>query len=604
MIAPSRSESAYFRVSRRRLKTLARVIVLTTSAVSMARPGGGADGTPLRETLTRLVERGETARALRQAQQALREDPDNEAVRNEYIDLHHSLARTWLAERRFEDVLTAVEAILAIDPQHEAARRMQREIERARERSSEHLEETDLLLKLELFDAAIERLDALAALRPELADQLKRRRLAALAGAADDHYLARNFNEAFALYEKVLSERPDASSAVHSRWAISLALALSEGGFSEEADPNAAGRLLARAIDVLERTREPIIGQIVGGMLAERAGKYLDAGRTYAEALGERWALSPVDRRQAILARWRERAIAQARAIYEQTPTERRNGFWSIALPETWKHRQTEHFDVYARNDQVAQRVAAGAEFHYDGIRNWLGAAGSSDWSARCELRVHATQEALHTATGTGGITYAVSNVRTQGERVLQRRLDVFQGDPWLLSSTLPHELTHLVRGAAREKLPPLAVEEGIALQAEPPARKLMYRRLLDRQPPDPQALLAVAKLPKNVEGFYAEAGALTSWLLMRAAGEGPTGAAPIARVLELFAGGVPADWWATLGFKRERTMRGSWSEWYAARRAPHRMALMILVEPSAGLRKTERGVDEGVESRGHVDHP
>ena len=88
----------------------------------------------------------------------------------------------------------------------------------------------------------------------------------------------------------------------------------------------------------------------------------------------------------------------------------------------------------------------------------------------RLEVRVHATREDMQHATGTRGITHAVSHTRLQGSRVVLRKLEVFQGDPWLLSATLPHELTHaLLADAHRRSVPPLAIDEGLALQTEPP---------------------------------------------------------------------------------------------------------------------------------------
>lgn len=564
-------------------------VVLALLAAAAHAQGTRPAGSPvLQEELTKLIAAGRPEEAVRRAQQALCERPGDVGVRTEYVDLHLALARLWLAQRRFADCLTALDAIRAVAPQHPQASRMFDELRAARERAGAQITEIDRLLRLELFEPALDRIKDTKVLRPDLVEALQDRERAAWRGAADDHYLARNFNEAFALYESLLASDPNASEPVHSRWAVSLALALAGGDFSAASDANTTGRLLARAIDVLGKTREPILGKIIGGLLAERAGQLVDAGRTYCEALGVAWELPPADRRRAAIRRLREQVTVRAEELYRDTPVERRDGFWAIALPDVWKQRQTPHFDVYARNDLVAEHAAEAAEYHFAGIGKWLGTA-VPEWEPRCEIRVHATREELHRATGTTGITFAVSHTQLQGDRVLSRKLDVFQADPWLLSSTLPHELAHLlVAETRRQAAPPLAVDEGVALQAEPPARWLMYRLRLGVEPPDPAALLAAAQLPADVESFYAESATLVNWMLDQLGGQSTGGAnvSPVPRLLDVFRDGVPADWGRQLGFDGEATMSKAWTVWYNARRAPYRMPLMILVEPAAEHRK------------------
>lgn len=538
----------------------------------------------LRAELTRLLRTGSPEKAIRRAQAALQQQPASRHVRHEYISLHLALAQNWLGANQYDAGLTALEAVLAVDPQHEQARAMCEQITAARAHADEYADQLEELIHLELFDAALDRVKELKVLRPAPAAELVPRGRAAWLGTADDHYLARNFNEAFALYENVLVLDAEAPAEVHSRWALSLALALAESDFSQPMDPNVAGRLLARAVDVLGQTNEPIVGLVIGGLLAERAGQLVDAGRTYAEALGEPWELPPTDRRRAQVARLRGAAVGRLRALYETTPTRRRTGSWAIALPNVWKHRQTARFDVYARNDLIAARVTEALEFHYPRLAKWLGVLAPEDWQPRLEVRVHASRPDLHAATGTQGITCAVSHTRLQGERVLLRKLEVCQTDPWLLSATLPHELTHaILADAYRRQTPPLAIDEGLALQAEPPARRLMYRRRLDGPRPEPAQLLVTRRPPADLEQFYAHCDALTTWLLDRRGGQlGPDArSTAIPALLAIFHDGVNQDWWQPCGWQTVAAMNTDWQVWFDARRNPPRMPLMILLEPS-----------------------
>jgi tetratricopeptide (TPR) repeat protein len=581
------------------LKLLLGLYVLVSAgAYAQQRPPSG-DPT-LRAELTGLLQSGSVDQAVRRAQEALQAAPQNAAVRHEYVNLHLALAREWLVERRFDDCLTALEAVLAVEPAHAEAVELRRQILDAREQAGQQVGEVQRLLRLELFDAALERIKEIRLLRPDLGAALASSEQAAWLGAADDHYLAQNFNEAFALYEHVLTADREAASDVRSRWALSLGLALAESDFSQPIDADAVDRLLARATAVLSGGDEPVVERVIVGLLAEKAGQVLDAGRAYAQALGEAWELPPADQRRATVERLRRAAGDRLRTMWAATRTQRRSGAWLMALPETWKRRQTAHFDVYARNDLIAEHVAEAAEFHFAGICGWLGVSASPTWQPRCELRVHASGLELQQAAGTRGKTRALSRTRRQGERVLLRRMDLLQGDPLLLSSTLPNELTHLLlTDAYRDAKLPLAIVEGLALQAEPPARRLLFRRLLGPVAPDPDALLATERLPDEKQlQFYAQADALTSWLLHQMGRRMKSDAAaresrltqpchptsqPIAGVIEAFRGGHTAQWWQAFGWEDEEAMRSAWAAWHAARRNPPRMPLMILAGQSSG---------------------
>lgn len=548
----------------------------------------GVRAADLRHDLEQRLSAGRFEEALRAAQSALAAAPEDPAIRAEYIRLHLALAAFWCDAGHDDSARAALEAILALQPDHAAARTLRQRLEAAAQTRSEQLAQIDELLRLELYDAALEPLRLLAT-RTEAVEAIAARRRQALLGVADDHYLARNFPEAFALYEQVLALEPAAPPAVHTRWALALALALSKMPAADNEDPDAAGRLLARSIDVLRKTNEPILGLMLAGLLAERGGHLLEAGRTYCEALGRRWDLPPVDQRRSVISELRREVIQRLRELYEVTPTQRRTGLWGVALSDAWKRRTTPHFDVYARNDLVAERIAAALEYHVPRLAAWLGLELAEQWTPRLEVRVHAQKEDMHTATGFDGITFAVSHARVQGDRIVSRKLEVFQEDPWLLSSTLPHELVHaLIIEAYRGRGPALAIDEGIALQAEPPARRLMYRRRLPAEAPKPAELLSATAVPPDAEAFYAQTDALTAWLIDRLAALAAANQAgatasldnPIPRLIT-WSPAQSEIWQRRFGFATEAEAAKNWAAWYAARRQPARIPLMILVPPS-----------------------
>lgn len=581
----------YSTARRRRLKhglLVALALITAAPPAAIAQVTRPATRPTLRDELAELLRTARPDAAVQRAQAALRARPTDPAVRAEYVALHLGLAREWIAGRHFADAQAALEAVLALDPHHAEAQRLQVELRTARQRASDEITIVDNLLRLELFDAALDRISETQALRPDLADELRDAERTARRGVAEDHYLARNFQEAFALYEDVLATEPDSGGRIPARWALSLALTLGAADFSRPGHPDAAARLSARAADVLRATREPVLGHIVNGLLAQRAGQLVDAGRSYAAGLGQPWDLPPVEQRAARVQELRRAVLAEVEKLYRDTPVERRAGFWTVALPDTWKRRQTPHFSVEARNDLVAERVAEAAEYHFAGLCAWLGLETPAVWEPRCLLRVHATRADLLAATGMSGPTCAVSHTRLQGEQVQRRSLDVFQADPWLLSSTLPHELTHLlIAEACRQAGPPLVIDEGLALQAEPPARRLMYRLLLPTTPTDPTVLLSNTTVPVDTERFYAEAGVLAAWLLdaldaRRNADDPPL----VSLLLRSAAQAQNPDWWRSFGFDSAAAAGAAWQAWSAAQRDPPRMPLMIRAEPPADRRR------------------
>jgi tetratricopeptide (TPR) repeat protein len=538
---------------------------------------------PLRRELTGLLESGQTGGALARAQAALRQAPDDPVVRGEYVSLHLALARYWLAQRRFDDCLTVVSAILAVEPDHSEALDIQRELLAARQAASQQLPEIDRLLRLELFDSVLERIREVEALRPDLTGKLASRKQAAWRGAADDHYFAGNFNEAFALYEHLRSLSKDEQPDVASRWLVTLALALSQPS-SNTLRPDGCEKLAGRVSRDGSAADHPRVAHAILGLLAEQAGQQRAAGQRYAAALEIPWDMPSADERGVALARLRAQAVQYLDALHDSDRTRWRGGAWQIKLADVWKHRRTEHFEVYARNDLVAERVAEAAEYHFAGLCDWLAVAVADPWEPRCELRVHATRDEWRRVLETGAVTGTPTEMRIQGERMLLRCVNLCQDDPWLLSATLPHELTHVILADACQggNLPP-AIDEGLALQSEPPARRLRLCRLLGASVPDLAGLLTATQSPANESAYCAGCDALTGLLLYQAAASGRhvSGRSPVSLVLEAFRNGCASEWWRTVGWDSEATLLEDWRAWHDARRTAPRVPLMMLTQSS-----------------------
>jgi hypothetical protein len=446
------------------------------------------------------------------------------------------------------------------------------------------------LIELELYEAALAAIG-----RPSDANPRQRATLECRAriGLADDHYLARNLQQALRLYESSLAGGSQVPAGVRKRWAICLALILGELDSERPAGTDAVERLRGRVQRSGVEDAHPVLGKVIEGFLAEQSRQRGRAIMAFAAAIGDEADVTQV-RDLAAYRALRRQVVSLVRDIYTRTPVERRMGIWEVSLPGLSETRRTRNFEVRAAHDVVARRVAEAAEFHLRRVGDWLGFAADSTWAPRCEIRVHPTLAALHAATDTSGATRALSRTDLKGREVTARVLHVFQSDPWLLSSTLPHELTHLlIAERCRHEGPPLAIDEGLALLAEPDARRRMYARLLTGRAPTAASLLERERLPADIAAFYAESGVLTAFLLHWLDQQPHEPGPPAVRLLDHFRDWEGRRWWTAFGYERLDALETAWLHYRAARCVQDAPALPDLLAPQPGTRALLDGAED-----------
>ena len=552
-------------------------LLVTAAAAQSAPTTKVAEQPDLRAAIIAHLRAGNEQAAIATAQAALDAAPDNPGIRAEFVDLHLTLARDWFARHRWTECRAATSAILTLEPDHRGANQLRAAIDQALASADDALREIDRLLMYELYDGASTRIDELASLRPDWDARLSDRRLAAWIGAADDHYLAENFAEAFALYERALVRLDSEDDDLRRRWALSLALYLSETSDAQVLSVEAADRIVTRARRLCANLA-PDVHNAIEGFLALRLHRVDDAGRAFAAALGTSWRLPPADQRGVVLSRLQQQVIAAMRTQRQAAKPQRRRASPAANSTGAWTSRETPHFDVFARDERLADLIAYAAEFHLPRLAEWLAVDLPPTWRPRCELRVFPSFDELHATTGVDDGARAVTHARRQGDRVLARSVQLAQTDDWLLSSTLPRELTHILLAGASDLPPlPLALEQGLAAQVEPPARRLQLRRALSPSAPRPDALLAVTSIPVDSVLFYAQADALVTFLCERNASAGYD---PIERMTRQPP--TPDDWWRKLGWSTQAEALVAWSDWYARAAQPARVPLVVSAPPSA----------------------
>lgn len=487
----------------------------------------------LRQTVQRHLRDGRIDAALRAAQDALDRLPDDPAVRDEFIDLHLSLARAMLAEERFDIVETAVRAIQRLEPGHPDARRWQRAIVKARRDVPAAVEEARRWIELEWFEPAFNALRQAVALRPERRDRDRDAWLAAAVGAGDDEYLTKNFHEAFYYYDAALSlydesGRPPAPDLV-SRWLQSMAHALARDVDRAEYPPDYWNMVLGRAdaLDAAGRETD-LLRAALRGMACENLGRREDAARHYARAAGR-----PASGDAADLARARAEAVARVRALYDDR-LPRRRGLWSRHGDGDWQTLDAAPFRIFHRNEPAARLLLRAARFHRARVARLFGRdADELAWNVPCDLYLHAGADAFAAAAGRPADVRALSVIRRRGDALEAVAIHLHQADPLLLSASLPHELAHLavaalVGPAAADDIPP-ALSEGLALAVEPGCRRRQFARLFAElpRPRTLKELFAVGDLHPPQPAFYAESARLVAVL---------QGRGGLPRLVDLFA--------------------------------------------------------------------
>jgi tetratricopeptide (TPR) repeat protein len=136
-----------------------------------------------------------------------------------------------------------------------------------------------------------------------------------------------------------------------------------------------------------------------------------------------------------------------------------------------WARAETANFRVFHnQNKELAEQVAQAAErTRTEMSARWFGGA-KEDWTIKCDLYLHGTAQEYSRATGVAPSSPGHSSIRTEGGRVISRRIDLHCEDSkTMLSAVLPHEATHVVlAGQFGDQPVPRWADEGIAVLTEP----------------------------------------------------------------------------------------------------------------------------------------
>ncbi|MCB9852178.1 MAG: hypothetical protein H6819_03710 [Phycisphaerales bacterium] len=473
----------------------------------------------LRSRIKALLKDGRIDDAVRAAQSALRDAPEDNAIRREFIDLHLSLGRSWLAEERFNDALTALDAVLRVQPGQPDAALLKKSIDDARRSIPTRLAQAREWVGIEWFEPAFNAYRQAVALAPERRnDWLKGYRAAAI-GAGDDDYITKNFHQAFYYYDAALKLGDEAgirpAPAVVSRWMQSLVHALDDD--NRVRYPAAYWKIIFERISQTEYTGPDAaaLRATLEGLAFEHAG---DAERA-VQAYGR--AVRPQSRRTSSnVSAARRAAIDMVRKEYNVEAIGRRADEWKRNDTEAMQLFESDRFRIHHRNAVVAQQVGRSLDFHFARIADsWALDIDEIPWETKADVYLHSDRHAFLEATGQSPPVTAISRIRMQGGTIQQKIIHVHLADPMLLSSSLAHELAHLMTAEIRRDRPlPAVIAEGLALNAEPHCRHRQFARLFEeqKQPASIRRLLAFDDVHPTDVSFYSAAHRLMTVLRTR----------------------------------------------------------------------------------------
>jgi RNA polymerase sigma factor (sigma-70 family) len=185
---------------------------------------------------------------------------------------------------------------------------------------------------------------------------------------------------------------------------------------------------------------------------------------------------------------------------------------WRAAPPDETGPVTSPNFVVDAPSRRVAQLIAEAAERQRkERALQWLGKE-LPNWSERCPIKVKFTMDA---PGGMSTVTYVDG-------RVGSRRMDVQGPLDQLLSSVLPHEVTHLVFADYFKGSAPRWADEGGAVMSDDSEVRAQHAKALQRVLREPgraiplRRLLAMSDYPRDAGAFFAQSLSLTAFLVER----------------------------------------------------------------------------------------
>jgi tetratricopeptide (TPR) repeat protein len=438
--------------------------------------------------------------------------PDDAAAREKY---HAAIGRLGLRHLKFKrhaEARATFERLLELDGNNLDAKAGLRQLEERLGALRRAIAAADVAAASGRPDEAIAALEKVLEEAPDMLAELAGKLAVAYRLDAEQYYGARRFEEAAVRFRRALELKPDLAAEIEGRYISSLlpgVVAAVEAGNAALAE--------SRLKQLLEFAPLDPRALLLAGTISANRGDLDAAAQYFSRALGRRWS-GRADQEQVAALHGELRKTLGGEGLKLDRPFQER---YVESAPGDWKKIESERFTVYHHNDELARVVAQSAEQYLDRVMAGLGLSGTRPWAGRCPIYIHRDQQSYREASGQPDWSSGVSNVKSQGGRLVEQRILTFQTAPKLLNSVLPHELGHLVFMGSVRYSPkvPLAIHEGVAVFGELAFRRSFYQGVLTgalrTESTIPVGeLLEMKEYPQKPDLFYAQSASLVQYLI------------------------------------------------------------------------------------------
>jgi tetratricopeptide (TPR) repeat protein len=457
-----------------------------------------------------MVRDGLYSQAIAEYRKAEAEKPDSAAARDRIAVAYVAQGRALLKRGQVTEAERCFTEAKKVDAKSDGAAEGLRQAAEKRKALEERFASAMALAEAGKAADAAAAFEAMASESQEFAERAAPEYAASLARLSEEAYRAGNYAEAARRSASALVMRPDLAPRLRKLLVVShlnAAGPLIEAGRLDEA--------LALAAEAAAFAPEDPFAQYYVGIIHLRQGKRDEAQRALLRGLAAAGGTAP------------ERPIAEALAaalaarLFPETDTDRigrlareamRDIDWSRVEAGEWQTLDTAHFRIRHRNAAAAKRVGEAAEAWFERIMTTFELDRGA-WKERADVFIYPDKESYRKEFNGSEWSGGMTQVRIEGGRITRQRFGTWQTSADLLTSVLPHELTHLVVHSMLkyEGRVPLALHEGIAVWMEPPFKRRHYEGVCARAAGTAawiplEKLLAMKDYPsKDQEIFYAE---------------------------------------------------------------------------------------------------
>lgn len=452
--------------------------------------------------------------------EALKLFPDSDPARRQLAKVLRKRAGMLLAAQKVAEAEPVLVRLAKLDPTDEFASRQLKLIKDVHSNADTLEKEAVLLARTGRSQEALEKFAALVRVIPEVEVRDARFIAQAHADLADQLLPVGRFRQADGHYDEAVRLDPSlAPKLVKPRLVAILEPVSRERVAHANKLPRQRWEEIAKELEKAESIDpQNILSAYALGEVYVKLGRHRDAASRFSKISGKAmdWTKAgPSFRELYDLAGKRVQGVR----LVVRCP----KSPWHDVGPEM-KLLETTHFKIYHHNDELAKLTAETAEYFYERTyRQLTGKVPVRDWHKKCGIYLYASREEFLKQSGQDSWAEANAKTVSVGGRLKDHRISTFQTARNLLSSHVPHELTHIIQAAMFNFSTriPMWLKEGLAVHNEPWFKHSFLAEVLDKERNSDkyfklEKLVGQKGYPEEgrVRIFYAESLALVETLL------------------------------------------------------------------------------------------